>query len=238
MSTSGPLSSRIAGNATHPSSQASPRRAAGLGSRSNSSTPRNLQCSESAAAQDGPSNPRRATALSAAGVPLRNPLTVPAGGAPTSADDRPSPAATAHESLSWSEHPDPRLSCTTGSNDRASGAVDAICVSPVPILHVRVPSGPIAVLRGRRHSSTLVMTDCMTSWSYNPFFSHRRGDTPCHCRPVAAAPSTEKRSALSVIFWGCNSTRYFLHGGRFGQGLLGKYSTADPARLTPPVPRS
>ena len=38
--------------------------------------------------------------------------------------------------------------------------------------------------------------DCMTSWSYNPFFSHRRGDTPCHCRPVAAAPSTEKRSAL------------------------------------------
>ena len=126
MSTSGPLSSRIAGNATHPSSQASPRRAAGLGSRSNSSTPRNLQCSESAAAQDGPSNPRRATALSAAGVPLRNPLTVPAGGAPTSADDRPSPAATAHESLSWSEHPDPRLSCTTGSNDRASGAVDAI----------------------------------------------------------------------------------------------------------------
>ncbi len=36
----------------------------------------------------------------------------------------------------------------------------------------------------------------MTSWSYPSFFSHRRGDTPCHCRPVAAAPSTEKRSAL------------------------------------------
>ena len=29
-----------------------------------------------------------------------------------------------------------------------------------------------------------------------PFFGHRRGDTPCHCRPVAAAPSTEKCSAL------------------------------------------
>ena len=24
-------------------------------------------------------------------------------------------------------------------------------------------------------------------------------DTPCHCRPVAAAPSTEKRSALSEL---------------------------------------
>ena len=36
----------------------------------------------------------------------------------------------------------------------------------------------------------------MTSWSYLSVFSHRRGDTPCHCRPVAAAPSTEKRSAF------------------------------------------
>ena len=31
----------------------------------------------------------------------------------------------------------------------------------------------------------------------NPFFGHQRGDAPCHCRPVAAAPPTEKCSALS-----------------------------------------
>ena len=33
----------------------------------------------------------------------------------------------------------------------------------------------------------------------NPFFGHQRGDAPCHCRPVAAAPPTEKCSALSPL---------------------------------------
>ena len=60
--------------------------------------------------------------------------------------------------------------------------------------HARGNGAPLTVTC---HNATLVIPDCMTSWSYNPFFSHRRGDTPCHCRPVAAAPSTEKRSALS-----------------------------------------
>ena len=100
---------------------------------------------------------------------------------------------------------------TGKSGMRPSGMVS----SSVPVLgthrrpHVLCQARPDANTRRARsnrvpltlacHNATLVMTDCMTSWSYNPFFSHRRGDTPCHCRPVAAAPSTEKRSALSVI---------------------------------------
>ena len=38
-----------------------------------------------------------------------------------------------------------------------------------------------------------------TAVQSNPFFGHRRGDAPCHCRPLAAAPPTEKCSALCGV---------------------------------------
>ena len=72
------------------------------------------------------------------------------------------------------------------------------------------------------HNATLVMMDCMTSWSYNPFFGQRRGDTPCHYRTVTAAPPTEKCSAFSSSTTTCRGHVCRAIGrGRSGRAVRG-----------------
>ena len=66
----------------------------------------------------------------------------------------------------------------------------------------------------------------MTSWSYSAVFSHRRGDTPCHCRPVAAAPSTEKRSALCRCRHKVHKVRNVLGSSSEGAARAGPFDAS------------
>ena len=93
--------------------------------------------------------------------------------------------------------------CNAHSTPTAGGRFRPIQLSVTGAVNALPPSP------GHCRAANRKLLCSMTSWSYNPFFAHRRGDRSCHCRPVAAAPPTEKCSALAVILEGCNSTRHF-----------------------------